>query len=702
MRTDKIKFLISTIFILSIAMLPARSIKWLAVSDLQSWFSSDGCEIEVGRTGSPVQQIDGLRYPALYEDQDVQCQKSLWIGTANYTDPTDNNSFYDYKVVNIGPRGVDTDGSIFNVNYKLIGKTQQPNVTVDGVLASKLINLNPSLDEIDPDLPCDHMIYNEINTSMGISFTRKVRAFTNNYHQAYHIYEYEFTNTGIYSAEGDSTHDMTLDSVYFYWTTRYAINHEATIYGLGLLPQAATWGRNTMNHFFGRQGNWGADMSEELNVQGTMKTIPNTMRGYFAWQGSAHNSAISHAPDFGAPDYMDNDRLTSVQFPGVVIIHADSSSADSTDDPMQPVAWQSIASDLKPHMKSMDQYDSTTMAERYAYMRGSKPAAYLEKTHAQYVIDADQVPLENMPDWPGNTGGLSSAMGFGPYTLAHNESVKIVFAEAVGSISMEERRRAGQFYRNGYISLEEKDGVICQGVDSLFQYFERAVENYESGYSIPFPPEAPESFSVITGCDSIALTWARNSESSVGFSGYRLYRAMSRYDSTYHLLLDITNPEEYAIDLDNCQFIDSTLIRDVDYYYYITAYDDGSVDELGRPLSSSKYYTLTSIPAQLKDTSETSIHSDPNDVPLHFALKGNYPNPFNPLTTILFDLQKSGKTTMDIFNINGKKIETLINENMSSGSYQVIWDANPYPSGVYIVRLQSKEYIAYQKMMLLK
>lgn len=606
MKLNRIKVLVSVLLILSVAFLPARDIKWLAVSDLQNWFSSDGCEIEVGRTGATSDQIDGLRYPALYSKQDVQCQKSLWIGAANYNDPT-NGMTYPYKVVNIGPRQVDDRGAIFSSVYKLIGKKDKPNVTVDGSPATQLVFLESELDEVDPDLPCDRMIYNEVNTSMGITFTRKVMAFTHEDHQAYHLYEYEFTNTGVYSADGASVHSMTLNDVYFYWTARYAVNREATTYELGILPQAATWGRNTMNHFFGKKGNWGPGMTEEINIQGTNKTIPANMRGFFAWQGSTAKAATSHADDFGAPYAEGDKRLTSVQFPGVVLIHADKSATDKTDDPMQPVAWQAIASDLKPQTNNKDQYDAGAMEARYGYMDGSEPAAYLEKSHAEYVIDANEVPFDNMPDWPGNTGGISAAMGVGPYTLAPGQSVKVVYAEAVGSIDMETRRSAGLDYASGAINLTEKDQIVCQGVDHLFDSFAKAKNNYESDYAVAAPPEAPEVFSVVAGGDRITLTWARNSENSTGFAGYKIYRALNEYDSTYHLLLDVTNPDDYDMGGGMCKFDDRTAVRGFDYYYYIAAYDDGSVDDGGKVLSSSKFYTLTSKAAQLKRLPGTTL-----------------------------------------------------------------------------------------------
>lgn len=616
MKISKIKVLVSALLVMSVAILPARDIKWLAIGDLQNWFSSEGCEIEIGRTGATSDQIDGLRYPALYDMQDVQCQKSLWIGAANYSDPISGLT-YEHKVVNVGPRQVETVNTIMEQEYKLIGKKERPTVLVDGTPATQLVYLEPSLDEVDPNLPCDRMIFNRVNTSMGISFTRKVMAFTNNYHQAYHLYEFVFTNNGVYNPSG-STHSMTLTDVYFYWSARYAISREASTYELGILPQAATWGRNTMNHSFGRKGSWGPGTTETINIQGTNKTYPTNFRGLFSWQGSCTSAATSHAADFGAPYAEGDQRLTSVQFPGVVVLHADTSPSDATDDVNQPVAWQSIASDLKPQTNNKDQFDSGTMTARYEYMEGSEPAGYLEKSHAEYVIEANEVPFDNMPDWPGNTGGLSAAFGFGPYDLAPGESIKIAYAEAVGSIGMETRRQAGLDYANGVINTAEKDAIVTQGIDSLFSYFQKAVDNYNGGFNVAFPPEAPELFTIVPGGDRITLSWARNPESSVGFAGYRIYRALNEYDSTYHLLLDVTDPNDYAVDATLCQFDDRTAVRGFDYYYYIEAYDDGAQNGDGKTLSSSKFYTLTSSPAQLKRLPG----KDMNDIRI-------VPNPYN-------------------------------------------------------------------------
>ena len=99
------------------------------------------------------------------------------------------------------------------------------------------------------------------------------------------------------------------------------------------------------------------------------------------------------------------------------------------------------------------------------------------------------------------------------------------------------------------------------------------------------------------------------------------------------------------------------------------------------------------------DTGETAIEI----IPEEFALKANYPNPFNPFTTISFDIPDEGDVTMSIFNIAGQKVIDLIsNRKMNAGSYELTWNASNYSSGVYLVRIQYETQIAYRKMTLLK
>lgn len=96
-----------------------------------------------------------------------------------------------------------------------------------------------------------------------------------------------------------------------------------------------------------------------------------------------------------------------------------------------------------------------------------------------------------------------------------------------------------------------------------------------------------------------------------------------------------------------------------------------------------------------------------SDIPAVSLLEGNYPNPFNPATTISFTLAETGSVNLEIFNIRGQKIKTLLNETRSSGKHNVVWNGhdgneNPVSSGIYFYKMKTKTGGQTKKMILMK
>jgi plastocyanin len=85
-----------------------------------------------------------------------------------------------------------------------------------------------------------------------------------------------------------------------------------------------------------------------------------------------------------------------------------------------------------------------------------------------------------------------------------------------------------------------------------------------------------------------------------------------------------------------------------------------------------------------------------------FKLEQNFPNPFNPGTIISFDIPYHAFVSINIYNLIGQNVATLVNENMEAGSYSKLWDAALIPSGVYIYRLQAGSFTATKKLVLIK
>ncbi|UCG53849.1 MAG: T9SS type A sorting domain-containing protein [Candidatus Latescibacterota bacterium] len=88
--------------------------------------------------------------------------------------------------------------------------------------------------------------------------------------------------------------------------------------------------------------------------------------------------------------------------------------------------------------------------------------------------------------------------------------------------------------------------------------------------------------------------------------------------------------------------------------------------------------------------------------PHRFSLSQNYPNPFNPTTTISFSLAKASHVRLEIFDIAGRRVATLVDESKDAGPHHVEFDASSLSSGIYIYRIKAGDMTESRKMMLIK
>ncbi|MFQ5651251.1 MAG: penicillin acylase family protein [bacterium] len=92
----------------------------------------------------------------------------------------------------------------------------------------------------------------------------------------------------------------------------------------------------------------------------------------------------------------------------------------------------------------------------------------------------------------------------------------------------------------------------------------------------------------------------------------------------------------------------------------------------------------------------------PETLPASFALRQNYPNPFNPTTTISYDLPKSTRVRLQIYNIQGQVVKTLVDEFQKAGSHQIRWEASGLSSGIYVYKLTASGFLEVRKSILVK
>lgn len=127
-------------------------------------------------------------------------------------------------------------------------------------------------------------------------------------------------------------------------------------------------------------------------------------------------------------------------------------------------------------------------------------------------------------------------------------------------------------------------------------------------------------------------------------------------------------------------------------------------------LSNAQFFTNASL-WLAKVTGVTLVPNNSNEIPKTFSLFQNYPNPFNPSTKISFNIPSMTPPSkgaggmmvrMSIYDILGREVATLVNEQLQPGSYEVSWDASNFPSGTYFYKLSSGDFTETKKMLLIK
>jgi hypothetical protein len=665
--------LLRTLIITQLAVLTlvsAQNSKWMSVGSLHNWYSEYGCEIEEGRV--KVQQ-DGLRWPAIYQYQDAQAAKAFWIGTTNYTDA---GGFYPHKVVHVGPR-VQGISEFFPVRFKMISKYEPTQVFVSGDLS---YGTSVENDSIDPNLKYDRVIDNITHTAIGITMQRKIIGLSQQHHDNYHIHEFTFTNTGVVNASGTTRPPVTLTDVYFYYQYRYAPVAD-TRFVIGGNPTG--WGINTMN-----------DITGDTTVPHVF--FPGTqyddIRANYSWHGKY--PPFTQYDNIGGPIwagyYEKTDtvgRLGAPHFVGVATLHADTSPTDTTDDKSQPKTTSYEGSD-EPYQSRNDQYNIPQMTGEYGWMSKGRNLP----RHADKVGSAGDPAL-------GTPGGFSNANGYGPYTMAPGQSIRIVIAEAVNGLSREAAIEIGRAFKisggnvNTLITMngqsKTKNDWVYTGRDSLFKTFRRAYVNYNTGFSAPMPPPPPKIFNINSGAGKINLNWTANTDipSAPAVKGWEVWRAVGRHDSTYYKIWE-GGPSA-------SNYNDTSAAINVAHYYYLVAVGDPAENTLAAntpagALRSGRYYTQSFDPAYRRTAAAGSLAEVRGKIRV-------VPNPYNIAADpnrLLFPSEQDkiafvnipGQCTIRIYSELGELIKTIEHTDdtgsqdydLTTSSYQII------ASGVYI------------------
>lgn len=718
-RGDQIHRLSSTlaalIVLLSVVQVRAQ-FRWLSVGSFQTPYSAYGAVIE-------AQPFDNaaVQWPAIDNWAGNNRAQVLWVAAKNFEDA--EGETWPIKVAHIGPRGVQIQ--FYPKILKVIGRSDldpPPVVTVDGAQSFLRYVFVDEFEDMGPD----RMVHNVSTTSLGVDVEQKAYAFSQEFHDNYHIIEYAFTNTGVVDPEQTVTVEQTLEGVYFFFISRHAI-HAGSSWVRG---NGAPWGKFTMNDAVG-------DGHEDYDVD---------FRAQFAWAGfnpdqtdfntiggSMWNSTTGHGAlawgGWGVPDDTLG-RLAAAHMVGRVTIHADKSVDDRSDDPDQPSTMGVMGSD-DPDLVEFDD-DIDLMKRQYDWMSGVKSKSFSQTDplggesngrlwpHQANQVEPDDdggytlgenfaTPTNNPALFPAqgrfDEGGWAFIEGYGPYTLEPGDHINIVVAEAAAGLSDSAKLGIGKAYKatgsppdeEALIEWPEGSGVkmtknewVLTSRDSLFQAFERAIANYESGYNIPQPPLPPKTFAVSSGADAITLEWEMYGTGPT-VTAFEIWRVKKRYhDATGYVRIP-------TLDADARSYRDEDVVRGIHYYYYIQAVGEVNNDPTGLTptgvaLKSGRYYTQTYLPATLKRLPGETL-KEVRIVPNPFQIGSDQDVRWPDKQDKLGFLEIPGECTISIYSQLGELIETI---EHTDGSGDEFWDHTTssrqvIASGLYIAVIKDHE-----------
>ncbi|RMD91866.1 MAG: T9SS C-terminal target domain-containing protein [Calditrichaeota bacterium] len=206
-----------------------------------------------------------------------------------------------------------------------------------------------------------------------------------------------------------------------------------------------------------------------------------------------------------------------------------------------------------------------------------------------------------------------------------------------------------------------------------------AITAPDSGYSVDnLAPQAPANVVAVEVEEGVALSWDEPVDED--FNYFALYRSTTPG-------FDPRATEPIAT-LTGTEYVDREVQVGTTYYYRLSAFDfSGNESEFSDEIA----LLVTSIRV-----------SDGTAIPENYVLYQNFPNPFNPTTTIRFGLKESGHVKLSVYNALGEKVMTLIDGELPAGYHRVSLSGKNLSSGLYFYRLEVNKFVAVKKMIVLK
>jgi len=212
-----------------------------------------------------------------------------------------------------------------------------------------------------------------------------------------------------------------------------------------------------------------------------------------------------------------------------------------------------------------------------------------------------------------------------------------------------------------------------------------------------------DSMSSETGITTEVMIWmdnnligpAGNIIGTVTFDGFDYYLYQANWDSWTYFAFISAEPQYNGV-LGVHHFVDHLVSQGMlNPDEYFADFELGNEVVYGMGQTDIQQYEI------YVNSSPLNVAS-PETIPGHYNLSNNYPNPFNPTTTINFSIPTPEFVSVHVYDVNGAELTTLVNEKLSSGKHSIEWNAADYPSGIYIARMTSGNYFQGRKMLLVK
>ncbi|MCF7809745.1 T9SS type A sorting domain-containing protein [bacterium] len=178
-------------------------------------------------------------------------------------------------------------------------------------------------------------------------------------------------------------------------------------------------------------------------------------------------------------------------------------------------------------------------------------------------------------------------------------------------------------------------------------------------------------------------------------------------DSTFQLT--ISNLAQQSVEILDILTDSLAFTVDFDSVLTIDPNEEASLNVTFTPTEQRNYNGMLTIHTERRDLTvdlfgtgvDLSV-ADEDMLPLEFGLYPAYPNPFNSTTTIRYGLDKSAPTRLALYDLSGREVVCLVNEKQSAGRYQITWDAEGRPSGMYLLRLKTEDRERVTKLILIR